>query len=154
MDYSQIIIERAKSSDVKGLTHVSKKAFDDDSTIFMSRENGGPPGYSSEAMNSKMIKYHDYYKIRLTDFTTIGGIIVSQNGEKCYLQRMFINPIFQNQGIGKYVIEYIQNLYRDVSEWNLDTPKNNIRTNHFYVKCGFQLIKCEKELNFYSKKVQ
>ena len=153
MDFNKIVIDRAKTSDAKALTHISKRTFDDDSKRFLNRESGGPPGYSTEKVTMKNIKFSDYYKIRLEDYTTIGGLIISQKNSICYLQRMFIDISYQNQGLGKYVFDYIQTFYPDIEEWKLETPCDNIRTNHFYSKCGFKLTKTEKGFNYYSKSV-
>lgn len=151
MDIIKIVIERAKTSDAKALTHISKRAFDDDSKRFLDRECGGPPGYSAEKVNSKLIRCTEYYKVRLEDYTTIGGIIISSNNSKCYIQRMFIDISYQNQGLGKYVIDYMQMIYPDIEAWELETPCENIRTNCFYNKCGFKMTKTEKGLNHYKK---
>lgn len=94
-----------------------------------------------------------YYKIRLEDYTTIGGIMLSSKNGRCYIQRMFIDVSYQNKGLGKYVLDYIQTLHPEIEEWELDTPCDNIRTNHFYVKCGFKLTKTDKGLNYYRKLV-
>ena len=151
MDFTKIIIERAKTSDAKALTYISKRVFDDDSRRFLNRECGGPPGYSSEKVNSKYIRYTEYYKVRLEDYTTIGGIIISLKDSKGYIQRMFIDIMYQNQGLGKYVIDYIQMIYPDIEVWELETPCENIRTNRFYSKCGFKLFNTEKGFNYYKK---
>lgn len=153
MDFSKIIIERAKTSDAKVLTHISKRTFDDDCQKFLSIEAGGPPGYSSEKFTAKMIRVTDFYKVRLEDYTTIGGIIISTKNGRGYIQRMFIDVTYQSKGLGKYVLDYIQTLYPEVEEWELDTPSDNIRTNRFYPKCGFQLFKTKEGFNYYRKLV-
>ncbi|MDF2588279.1 MAG: family acetyltransferase [Anaerocolumna sp.] len=151
MDLTLLIIDRANVADNKALVHISKKAFDDDSKRFMGKENGGPGGYASEKVNSMMIRNNDYYKIKLHDFTTIGGVIISQKENSIYLQRMFIDPKYQNFGIGQYVLNYLEKLYEPIHEWQLDTPQQNIRTNTFYQKCGYSFINSQKGLNYYKK---
>ena len=146
MDITKVIIERAKTSDGKSLTYLSKRVFDDDSRRFLNREGGGPPGYSSEKVNIKLIRGTDYYKVRLEDYTTIGGIIISTRNQKGYIQRMFIDLPYQEQGIGKYVIDYIQSIYPLIEEWELETPCDNIRTNRFYSKCGLKSTIRTKDL--------
>ncbi len=154
MDITKIIIERAKTSDGKSLTYLSKRIFDDDSRRFLNRECGGPPGYSSEKVNIKLIRGMDYYKVRLEDYTTIGGIIISTRNQKGYIQRMFIDLPYQEQGIGKYVIDYIQSIYPLIEEWELETPCDNIRTNRFYSKCGFEIYDKNKGFNYYKKRTE
>lgn len=154
MDITKVIIERAKTSDGKSLTYLSKRIFDDDSRRFLNRECGGPPGYSSEKVNLKLIRGTDYYKVRLEDYTTIGGIIISTRNQKGYIQRMFIDLPYQEQGIGKYVIDYIQSIYPLIEEWELETPCDNIRTNRFYSKCGFEIYDKNKGFNYYKKRIE
>lgn len=153
MDLSTLIIRRASAADVKCLTGISWKAFDDDARRFMNGQGGGPPGYRSEKANSKMVRSCDYYVVSLPDYTAVGGIILSPEGDRCYLARMFVLPDYQNQGIGAYIISSMEKAYPGVRTWHLDTPAENARTNHFYVKCGYRLQQTKDGFNFYEKTV-
>jgi GNAT superfamily N-acetyltransferase len=84
-----------------------------------------------------MMVASDYYKI-LTGGRIIGGFIVRLRGYQYYeLVRIFIQPDFQNQGVGTRAFEFLWSEYPDVERWTLGTPAWNHRTRHFYKKVGF-----------------
>ena len=131
-----IRFEKAKPEDAKALALASWRAFDDD-VNYGAPGKGGPPGYKSDQWQLKMIVVGDYYKI-LLDGRIIGGFILLLKGYRCYeLARIFIQPDFQNQGIGTRTFEFIWSEYPDVERWTLGTPAWNRRTRHFYKKVGF-----------------
>jgi len=134
-----IRFEKAKLQDAKGLALASWKAFDND-VNYGARETGGPPGYKSETWQSKMMKIGKYYKI-LDDYKIIGGFIVFDKGNGHYeLGRIFIEPDYQNQGIGTQTMQFIEKEFPDAKSWTLGTPRWNHRTQHFYEKMGFVMI--------------
>ena len=131
-----IRFEKAKPEDAKALALASWRAFDDD-VNYGAPGKGGPPGYKSDQWQLKMMVVGDYYKI-LLDGRIIGGFILLLKGYRCYeLARIFIQPDFQNQGIGAQAFEFIWSEYPDVERWTLGTPAWNRRTRHFYKKVGF-----------------
>ena len=131
-----IRFEKAKPEDAKALALASWRAFDDD-VNYGAPGKGGPPGYKSDQWQLKMMVVGDYYKI-LLDGRIIGGFILLLKGYRCYeLARIFIQPDFQNQGIGTRTFEFIWSEYPDVERWTLGTPAWNHRTRHFYKKVGF-----------------
>jgi ribosomal protein S18 acetylase RimI-like enzyme len=84
-----------------------------------------------------MIRQHDYFKI-VAGALPVGGAIVFRRGARAYeLARLFIDPEFQNEGIGTEVLELLWQQYPLAKKWMLDTPAWNERTLHFYEKAGF-----------------
>jgi RimJ/RimL family protein N-acetyltransferase len=101
---------------------------------------GGPPGYKSAAWQAKMMHLGDYFKIILEDHL-IGGIIVFRKGTRHYeLGRIFIDPAYQNRGIGTQAFAFLWKEYPLAKRWTLGTPAWNQRTRHFYKKVGFTEI--------------
>lgn len=144
--------EKATPEDAVVLTEISKRAFDND-VNYGAPGPGGPWGYDSVENQIQMINGTPYYKI-LSGDTIIGGIVVIvQEDGKYNLMRMFIEPDYQNQGIGAQAVEFIFREFPDAKVWTLDTPAWNLRTRHFYEKLGFQIDKIENNDVFYEKKV-
>ena len=132
--------ELATREDAKILAEISKRAFDYD-VNYGAKGKGGPPGYDSPEFQAKMIEatVTAYYKI-LSDDTIIGGFWVRTNrGGRYALDRIFIEPEFQNQGIGTKAFEFIFEEFPEAKTWVLDTPAWNQRTRHFYEKIGFEI---------------
>jgi GNAT superfamily N-acetyltransferase len=79
----------------------------------------------------------DYYKIVLGQ-SIVGGIMVRLRGYQYYeVVRIFVDPVFQNQGIGTWAFESLWKEYPEVTRWTLGTPGWNTRTPNFYRKVGF-----------------
>jgi RimJ/RimL family protein N-acetyltransferase len=139
-----LVFEKARSRDAVALAEASRDAFHSD--VHCGAPPGppcGPPGYKSPKWQSKMMRIADYYKIVIDDAQAncprvIGGIIVMRQGTRAYeLARIFVDPEFQNRGIGTRAIEFLWKKYPLAKRWTLGTPAWNFRTRHFYKKVGF-----------------
>lgn len=128
--------DRARSGDAEQLAQVSKRAFDDD-IHYGAPGPGGPPGYDSAAWQQQAMRFGEYYKI-VAEKRIIGGIIILRKGVREYeVGRIFIEPEFQNQGIGAEAFQFLWKSYPLAKRWTLGTPGWNQRTQHFYKKVGF-----------------
>lgn len=147
-----INIIRAEIKDANTLTELKIKTFDDDSRRFFNRPSGGPPGYDSIESQIEMIKSHFVFKI-LCDETIIGGIVVMNNSNSCYeLANIYIDPDYQNQGIGQQAIKFIEKEFPDAKKWTLDTPSAATRNHYLYEKMGYIKINemlLDKNSNLY-----
>jgi RimJ/RimL family protein N-acetyltransferase len=142
--------DRAKPQDAKGLALASWKAFDND-VNYGAQGKGGPPGYKSERWQSKMMRIGKYYKI-MDEYRIIGGFVVFNKGNgHFYLGRIFLEPEYQNQGIGAQAMEFMEKEFPQAERWTLDTPQWNKRTQHFYEKMGYVKIGTEDDGILYGK---
>ena len=128
--------EKARSKDGATLARISKRAFHSD--IHCGAPGlGGPPGYSSEQWQRKMMHVGDYYRILAGD-QIVGGLIVFRQRPREYeLGRIFVEPDYQNQGIGTRAMGFLWEEYPLAKRWTLGTPAWNRRTRHFCAKVGF-----------------
>ena len=134
-----IRFKKAGAKDAKELARASWRAFDND-VHYGASGPGGPPGYKSERWQSRMMRVGKYYKI-LDDYRIIGGFIVFDKGNgHCELGRIFIDPDYQNRGIGAQAIEFMERAFPQARRWTLGTPRWNRRTQHFYEKMGYVMI--------------
>jgi len=136
MSSDMIRCEKAKPKDAVALARISERAFHSD--IHCGAPGlGGPPGYSSEQWQREMMHIGDYYKVLVGD-QMVGGFIVLRKGPREYeLGRIFVDPDYQNQGVGTQAFEFLWEEYPLAKRWTLDTPAWNRRTRHFYKKVGF-----------------
>jgi GNAT superfamily N-acetyltransferase len=131
-----ISFEKARKEDAKALALASWHAFDDD-VNHGAPTKGGPPGYRSAQWQARMMKYGSYYKI-VDDYTIIGGFIVFAKAPGHYeLGRIFVDPAYQDRGIGADAMRFMEVAYPTARLWTLDTPIWNARTQRFYEKMGF-----------------
>jgi RimJ/RimL family protein N-acetyltransferase len=137
--------EKARPADARTLAMVCGRAFDND-ILYGAPGKGGPPGYKSELWQVRMMSRGQYYKIVQPESgdRIIGGLIVFQNAfGDCELGRIFIEPEYQNQGIGTQAIAFLETTFPDARRWTLGTPRWNLRTQHFYEKVGYVKIGTE-----------
>jgi RimJ/RimL family protein N-acetyltransferase len=130
---------KARSGDADRLARASERAFHSDIDCG-APGLGGPPGYNSAAWQSKMMRFGDYYAIEI-EGQIVGGLIILRKGTREYeVGRIFVDPDFQNQGIGTEAFQFLWKQYPLAKRWSLGTPAWNRRTRHFYKKVGFTEI--------------
>ena len=149
-----------QEADIPSLAPVMKQAFDDDARKHLGQESGGPPGYDDgEFFRTWLLPYEESvgYKI-MSGERLIGGIIVwiLPEGHNI-LGTIFVDPAFQDRGVGFETWAFIEATYPKTKSWRLATPTWATKNHHFYVKCGFvevesdPLIPAEDETTIYRK---
>lgn len=67
----------------------------------------------------------------------IGAIVVKLKEDKNHLYLLFVDPKYQNKGIGKVAVEFIfTNYCKEL--WTVYTPFKSYKNHHFYEKLGFE----------------
>ena len=69
-----------------------------------------------------------------------------------YIGRIFIDSVYHRKGYGIRLMECIESNFSCATELNLDTPCWNERTNAFYQRLGYRIIKIEDGFAFYQKR--
>jgi len=144
--YSSIGFEEILESDVQVLSEIMRRAFDEDAERHLGEKHGGPPGYDNGDFIRKWYFHEDVraFKI-LNDATVIGGVavFVYESGEN-FLGNVFIDPEWQDKGIGMTVWRFIEQKFPETKIWKTETPGYSKRNHHFYVnKCGFKIVRLE-----------
>jgi GNAT superfamily N-acetyltransferase len=139
--------EEITEADIPELTEVMTRAFDDDAQKHLGQERGGPPGYDNgDFFREWLFGYEQTvgYKV-LVDGKTIGGIIVWILGEgHNILGTIFVDPIFQDTGVGTRTWEFIEGTYPETKSWRLATPGWATKNHFFYeAKCGFHRVESD-----------
>jgi len=140
MDELPLRFELLTESDLSLVTPIMKRAFDDDAQKHLGKDSGGPPGYDNgDFFRTWLFPYPESvgYKVTLND-QVIGGIIVwiLPEGDNI-LGTIFIDPDFQDRGVGRRTWEFIEETYPDSLSWRLATPAWAEKNHYFYRKCGF-----------------
>ncbi|MBN1440290.1 MAG: GNAT family N-acetyltransferase [Anaerolineales bacterium] len=137
----QTSFEPLTESDIPKLTGVMTRAFDDDSRKHLGVEKGGPDGYDNGDFFRKWLFGHketDGYKV-IADGKAVGGIIVwiFPHGDNI-LGIIFIDPEYQDRGIGSAAWKFIERRYPQTKSWRLATPAFAMKNHFFYeAMCGF-----------------
>ena len=141
----QITLLQAKLEDAEQLTAMMKKTFDEEARTWLGSldshivdYNIQPPGYDSMHTTRYMIEELTYYKI-MADGQLVGGIILTLTGSRFgRIDRIFIDPGFQGQGLGSEVIRLVEEAHPTVTTWDLETSPRQKGNLHFYEKMGFE----------------
>lgn len=119
-------------SDGEALREVAIKAFEDDRIKYGSM----PPGIETLEWHTSKIEDGMYYKI-MSDDSIVGGMKLYHLNDGMRLGSIFIEPEYQNQGVGSKAINFIESTYPHIKKWSLDTPYKNYRNHAFYEKHGY-----------------
>ena len=135
-----LTIRASETSDKQDLKDTLLESFVQASINDYGNDKTLPPGVSDgsqidNGMNNKTVL------TILWDKKIIGGIIIELNDSKEYnLQTLWVLTEFQNKGIGKYAISYLEEKYPDAKSWVLETPSEAKRNRRFYEKLGYKKI--------------
>jgi ribosomal protein S18 acetylase RimI-like enzyme len=154
----KLVFEDFTEEDIHELTEVMARAFDDDAQKHLGQEKGGPPGYDNGDFFREWLFGHeetDGYKV-MADGKAIGGMIVwiFDHGKNS-LGTIFVDPAYQDQGIGSQMWTFIEETYPKAKSWRLDTPNWATKNHHFYEhKCGFTKIDEVEDFYIYRKEMR
>lgn len=153
----KLAFEDFSVEDIPELTEVMTRAFDDDTQKHLGEEKGGPPGYDDgEFFQKWLFSYKESvgYKV-VADGKAIGAIIVwIYDHGKNTLGNIFVDPDYQDQGVGSQIWTFIEETYPDAKSWRLDTPNWATKNHHFYeIKCGFTKIDETEDSFVYRKEM-
>ncbi|GCD10397.1 GNAT family N-acetyltransferase [Clostridium tagluense] len=109
------------------------------------------PGYNSVDMQKYHMRDKTYYKIIYNEVLA-GVLLISYTGrEHARVDRLYIDPTFQNKSIGSKVITLMEEMYPMVKIWTLDTIQKSIRNHCFYEKNGYVKVGEDEEDRYYRK---
>ena len=145
-------IVKAEEKKKKKIVDMSIRAFETDVSV------GGvkgefPPEFDSVEWHKQMAREGHLYQAMIGK-DLVGAAIIFRDETKnsVYIGRIFIDSFYHRKGYGISLMECIEKNFPCATEFNLDTPCWNERTNAFYKKLGYRIIKIEDGFVFYQKR--
>ena len=145
-------IVKTEANQANQIVDMSIRAFETDVSV------GGvkgecPPEYDSVEWHKQMARDGHLY-MAMIEKDLVGAAIVFPDETKnsVYIGRIFIDSVYHRKGYGIRLMECIEKNYSYATEFNLDTPCLNERTNAFYKKLGYRIVKIEDGFVFYRKR--
>lgn len=130
-------IQKTSIEEAESLLDIQKRAFYDDWLKYEDSMN--PYRESLERLKSKIDQF-EYFTIYCDD-KIIGGADIRRRSDNHYrLNRIYIDPSFQNKGLGYQAILGLEEMYEDAKVWDLDTPQDSYGNQHLYEKLGYKKI--------------
>jgi len=144
-------IVKAEEDQIKTIVDMSVRAFETDVNVGGAKGDC-PPDYDSVEWHKQMAQEGHLYQAMIGN-DIVGAALIFPDGtnNSVYIGRIFIDSVYHRKGYGILLMECIENNYPDAAEFNLDTPSWNVRTNSFYEKLGYQVVKEEDGFVFYRK---
>ena len=145
-------IVKAEAEQIEKIVAMSVRAFETDVNV------GGikgdcPPEYDSIKWHKQMAREGHLYQAMIGN-DLVGAAIVfpDETGKSVYIGRIFIDSVYHRKGYGIRLMECIEKHFPWAKEFHLDTPCWNERTNAFYKRLGYRIIKNEDGFVFYQKR--
>ena len=145
-------IVRAEANQVDQIVAMSIRAFETDVNVGGAKGEC-PPEYDSVEWHTQMAREGHLY-LSMTEKDMVGAAIVfpDETGNSVYIGRIFIDSVYHRKGYGIRLMECIEKYFPCATAFNLDTPCWNKRTNAFYKRLGYRIVKVEDGFVFYQKR--
>ena len=144
-------IVTAEENQIKTIVDMSVRAFETDVNVGGTKGDC-PPEYDSLEWHKQMAQEGHLYQAMIgNDIVGAAIIFPDETNTSVYIGRIFIDSIYHRKGYGIQLMECIEKNYPFGTEFNLDTPSWNVRTNAFYEKLGYRIVKEEDGFVFYRK---
>ena len=145
-------IVKAEADQIEKITDMSVRAFETDVNVGGAKGDR-PPGFDSVEWHKQMAREGHLYQA-MTGKDLVGAAIIFQDETEnsVYIGRIFIDSIYHRKGYGIRLMECIEKEFSNAAAFDLDTPCWNERTNAFYKRLGYRIIKIEDGFVFYRKR--
>ena len=97
----EVALRPARPDEAAALAEISRRAFDSDLALGMAPGPGGPPGYASPDWQAQMMLAGRYHAVTVDGALAGGAIVFGKGAGHCELGRLFLDPQWHGQGIGK-----------------------------------------------------
>ena len=145
-------IVKAEADQVAKIVDMSVRAFETDVNVGGTKGEY-PPGFDSIEWHEQVAREGHLYQA-MVENDLVGAAIVfpDEINKSVYIGRIFIDSIYHRKGYGLRLMECIEKYFPCAAEFDLDTPCWNERTNAFYKRLGYRIIKVEDGFNYYQKR--
>ena len=148
---SGMYIVKAEADQIEKIVDMSIRAFETDVNVGGTKGDC-PPGFDSVEWHKQMAREGHLYQAMI-EKDLVGAAIVfpDETQKSVYIGRIFIDSVYHRKGYGIRLMDCIEKNFPCATEFNLDTPCWNERTNAFYKRLGYRTIKVEDGFVFYQK---
>ena len=93
-----------------------------------------------EKVISRINQSYTHYYLIISNKEPVGAIriVLLEEGKKCRISPVFILPMYQKKGIAQIVFQIIENMYKPINGWELDTILEEKGNCYLYEKMGYK----------------
>ena len=139
---NELIITKAVKNDLPIILDIQRKAFLEVAKTF----NLQSMPQIEQTLESLTAEFKNCTILKASIATTIVGSVRAYNkNDTCYISRLIVLPEYQNKGIGKALMNEIENQFQNiVNRYELFTGSRDPRNLYLYNKLGYKSFKTEK----------
>ncbi len=137
----ELSIEKASVDDAQKILDLQKLAYQSEAELYNDYSLSPLKQTLEELKND--FQYKKILKAVINN-EIVGSVRAYQKGGICYIGRLIVNPIYQNLGIGKKLLDGIENVFSGVSRFEIFTGHKSRRTIYLYHRSGYHLCRKEK----------
>jgi len=132
-----IRVEKADINDLELIVQGQKRAFFECYQRYQDHEMS-PYNVTLEMMKN-IFENEFLYKI-IYEEKLVGAIYVHESPDPYHmkLHGIYVEPEYQDKGIGRSAIEYVEAAHNQAVTWVLETPHDLKRNHHLYEKLGYR----------------
>ena len=139
---NELIIAQAVKKDLPIILDIQRKAFMEVAGFFNLKSlpsiEQTLESLTDEFVNSKILKAS-------IANTIIGSVRAYRKNDTCHIGKLVVLPEYQNKGIGKALMNEIENQYKSiVKRYELFTGARDPRNRYLYNQLGYKSFKTEK----------
>lgn len=136
-----MIIKRAETSDAKEILKLQKLAYRSEGKIY-DDFTIAPLVQTLEELKGE---FNDKIFLKaVLDEHIIGSVKAYQLDGTCYIKRLMVHPSYQNKGVGKELINRIEEMFPESRRFELYTGFKSLKNIDFYQKLGYKIFKSRK----------
>lgn len=133
-----MIIEKASFNDLEEILYLQKLAYQSEAKLY--------DDYLIEPLKQTINEVKEEFKNGVVlkavdnDFNIIGSIRAFKIKDIVFIKKLIVNPVFQNKGIGRSLLESIEKYFIDNDsniEFRLFTGHKSSKNIYFYKKLGY-----------------
>jgi ribosomal protein S18 acetylase RimI-like enzyme len=134
-------IELAEEQDLSKILELQKRAFYSQALVYNDFKLA-PLTQTQDEINEEFL-CKPIYKVE-KDGKIIASVRCTIDNDVLYVERLIVDPDYQNQGIGANILKELENAYSNtVKRFKLFTGNKSEKSLHLYKKLGYREIKTE-----------
>ena len=135
---TQIDIQLASSEDAAQILALQKIAYQSEAEIYGDYDI--PPLLQTLESIQNDFQNHIFLKA-LDQNQIIGSIKLSQQNGTCHIERLIVEPVFQNCGVGSALMSAVKEHFPGAKRYELFTGEKSEKNIYLYQKQGFQIFR-------------
>jgi ribosomal protein S18 acetylase RimI-like enzyme len=136
-----ITITRSDRNDAKAILELQKLAYLSEAQFY--HDSSIPPLVQSLANLESEYQTHVFLRA-IRNGEIIGSVRAYEKDRTCHIGRLIVNPDHQNKGIGKQMMNRIEEEFSDSLRFELFTGSRSGKNLAFYQKLGYRIFRYGK----------